>query len=143
MQVIHETICELTAAFYSAFTNIDGPAAVDVLYEICIPQALVINATGEVPAIYDLRAFIEPRRDLLASGALTAFREYEVAGSTEVFGSIAHRQSRYKKTWIDRGSHMEGSGTKIFSFVHMPQGWRIASVLWYDGVSGDHRLATE
>ena len=131
MQTSHE-IAELTSRFYSAFTNSDGPAPVDSLYDMCLPEALIVNATNETPAVYNLREFIEPRRTLLESGTLTAFREYEVSGTTELHGRIAYRMSRYEKTWIERGIQMKGAGTKIFSFVLMPQGWRIASVLWYD-----------
>jgi len=127
-----EPIVELTSAFYSAFTNSLGLAPVDVLYDICLPEALIVNATSEIPAVYNLREFIEPRRTLLQSGALTDFREYEVSGESELHGRIANRISRYQKSWIERGLQMRGAGTKIFSFVLMPQGWRIASVLWYD-----------
>lgn len=135
MQSVHKSIAELTSAFFSAFTNGGGTAPVDSLYEICLPEALIVNATGEMPAVYNLREFVEPRRTLLESGALTDFREYEVSGSTELHGRIAHRISRYEKAWIEGGLKMQGAGTKFFSFVLTPQGWRIASVLWHDGAS--------
>ena len=125
-------IAEVTSAFFAAFTNISGPAPVDSLYDICLPETVVVNATGATPAVYTLRQFVEPRRTLLESGALTEFREYEVSGDTILCGRIAHRTSRYEKTWTERGQRMHGAGTKIFSFVSTPLGWKIASVLWHD-----------
>lgn len=132
MQSAHESIGALTAAFFSAFTNSDGPAPVDRLYETCLPEALIVNATAETPIVYTLREFIEPRRALLASGTLTDFREYEISGDTNVAGRIAYRMTRYEKTWAEAGVPKHGAGTKIFSFVLVPGGWKIASVLWYD-----------
>lgn len=124
----------VTAAFFGAFTNVDGAAPVDTLYDICLPQAVIVNATAEVPAVYNLREFIEPRRTLLQSGSLTEFREYEVSGETELCGRIARRTSRYEKSWIESGVSKHGAGTKMFSFVLTPRGWKIASVLWHDDV---------
>jgi hypothetical protein len=128
----HEDIAELTSAFYSAFTNCGGPAPVDRLYDICLPEAVIVNTTSDTPAVYSLRAFIEPRRALLESGHLKEFSESEVSGETAVHGRIAHRMSRYEKGWIERGVQMRGAGTKMLSFVLMPEGWKIASVLWHD-----------
>jgi len=129
-------IDEITATFFAAFTNAGGPAPVDTLYEICLPQALIVNATNEEPAIYGLREFVEPRRELLRSGRLTDFREYEVSGETEIHGRIARRSSRYEKSWNEGSSAMRGAGTKVFSFVQLPEGWKIASVVWHDDRPG-------
>lgn len=135
MQSAHESIVDLISAFYSAFANDSGPAPVDNLYDVCLSEALIANATNEVPAVYTLREFIEPRRELLQSGTLVDFREYEVAGNTELSGRIAYRMSRYEKTWNEGGTPRRGAGTKLFSFVLTPRGWKIASVLWHDDPS--------
>jgi hypothetical protein len=133
MQSLDERIAEVTSAFYSAFTNSNGPPPLDSLYDLCLPEALIVNATSEVPVVYNLREFIEPRRTLLHNGALTNFCEYEISEATDVYVRIARRVSRYEKTWIERGLQMHGAGTKVFSFVLTPHGWKIASVLWHDG----------
>lgn len=132
MQTLHESIAALASAFYSAFTNSGGTARVDTLYDVCLPEAVIVNATNEMPVVYNLREFVEPRRTLLESGVLTDFREFEISGQTEVDGRIAQRLSRYEKAWIERGLQMRGAGTKVFSCVLTPQGWKIASVLWRD-----------
>lgn len=133
MEPSHEPIAEITASFYAAFTNVDGSAPVDVLYDLCLPQALIVNATNETPAVYTLAEFVEPRRTLLSSGTLTSFEEHEVSAQTDLEGRIARRASRYEKTWIESGTPQRGAGWKMFSFVLTPAGWKIASVLWRDG----------
>lgn len=133
---VHESLARITSVFYSAFTNSDGHAPIDSLYEICLREAVIVNATNEPPAIYSLREFVEPRRKLLASGTLSDFRECEVSSEIDFHGRIAQRISRYEKAWTERGTHMRGTGTKLFSFVQMRQGWRIASVLWHDDATG-------
>lgn len=132
MESAHEAIADITASFYAAFTNVDGPAPVDVLYELCLPQALIVNATNETPTVYTLAEFVEPRRDLLSSGTLIAFQEREVSERTDLEGRIARRSSRYEKTWIEGETQNRGAGTKMFSFVVTPAGWKIASVIWCD-----------
>ena len=131
-----EAIGEVTATFFAAFTNAYGPAPIDTLYDVCLPETVVVNATKEPPQVYGLRSFVESRRSLLSSGTLTAFREFEVSGDTVVLERIAYRTGAYEKTWTERGQRMHGGGKKIISFVLTAQGWKIASVLWYDPDSG-------
>lgn len=126
------SIDEISEAFFAAFSNAGGTAPVDTLYEICLPQAVIVNATNAEPAIYSLEQFVEPRRELLASGALVDFREYETSSETAVHGRIAQRTSRYEKMWVQDGASRHGAGTKVISFLLTPQGWKIASVLWHD-----------
>lgn len=123
---------KVVAAFFAAFSNANGSAPVDTLYEICLPKAVIVNVTNTEPAIYSLEQFIEPRRTLLSSGSLIDFREYEVSAETAVHGPIAQRTSRYEKSWTENGVSKHGAGTKVFSFVLTPRGWKIASVLWHD-----------
>jgi hypothetical protein len=132
---VRESVARITLTFYSAFTNSNRHAPIDSLYDICLPEAVIVNATNEPPAIYNLREFVEPRRQLLESGTLSDFKEYEVSSEMEFHGRIAQRISRYEKAWTERGMQMRGAGTKMFSFVQMPQGWRIASVLWHDAAT--------
>lgn len=123
---------KIVAAFFGAFSNANGAAPVDSLYEICLREAVIVNVTNTQPAIYSLEQFIEPRRTLLSNGSFIGFREYEVSSETAVHGPIAHRTSRYEKSWTENGQERHGAGTKVFSFVLTPDGWKIASVLWHD-----------
>jgi len=122
----------LTAAFYGAFTNRGGEADVDRLYRLFIPEANVIKNVGGALAVYDLHEFVEPRRALLRDGSITGFVEEETSETTEIFGNIAQRFSRYRKSWEAAGQTCNGGGAKSLQFVSTPDGWRIASLMWDD-----------
>ncbi|MDE2483263.1 MAG: DUF4440 domain-containing protein [bacterium] len=126
---------ELCARFFGAFSNAAGAAPVHRVYELCLQQAIIVNATAEPPIAYDVRAFVEPREALLANGTLTDFREYELSNETTLRGPIAWRTSRYAKEWIENGLKRQATGTKVFGFVLTTDGWRIASLLWHDDPS--------
>lgn len=121
------------SAFLGAFTNTGGSRPnVDVIREVFIPQGMIINNVGREPVLYDLDAFIEPREKLLTDGTLTEFSEWEVAERTEIFGSIAHRFSDYRKSGFLDGEWFEGSGRKTTQFIRTPDGWRMSSMAWDD-----------
>lgn len=126
------TIDETAATFFDAFTNEGGSARVDTLYDICLAEAVIVNATTPAAAVYSLSEFVEPRRELLSSGRLVDFREYEVSQQTIVHDRIAHRTVQYEKSWIENGERRSGAGMKLLSFVCTDDGWKIASVLWQD-----------
>ncbi|MET9323437.1 DUF4440 domain-containing protein [Streptomyces sp. NPDC003038] len=121
-------------AFLGAFTNTGGGRPnLGAVREVFIPQGMIIkNGLGGEPVIYDLDAFIEPRERILTDGTLTEFSEWEVAERTEVFGSIAHRFSEYRKSGVLDGEWFEGSGRKTTQFVRTPAGWRMSSMAWDD-----------
>ncbi|MFF8605476.1 DUF4440 domain-containing protein [Streptomyces sp. NPDC015346] len=119
--------------FLGAFTNTGGSRPdLDVIREVFIPQGTIIASIGGEPVVYDLDTFIEPRRKLLTDGTLTEFSEWEVAERTEIFTSIAHRSSEYRKSGILDGEHFEGTGRKTTQFVRTPAGWRMSSMVWED-----------
>lgn len=124
----------VTAEFYGAFTNRGGAADVDRLYRLFIPGANVIKNVGGALTVYDLREFVEPRRALLSDGSITDFVEEEISGTTEIFGHIAQRFSRYRKSWKAGGHTCSGGGAKSLQFVRTPDGWRIASLVWDDEI---------
>lgn len=124
---------DLMHAFLGAFTNAAGRHPnVEVIREVFIPRGMIISNVGAEPVVYDLDAFIAPRLKILTDGTLTEFSEWEVAERTEVFGSIAHRFSRYRKSGFRDGERFEGSGCKTAQFVRTPVGWRMSSVAWDD-----------
>ncbi|MFJ1677305.1 MULTISPECIES: GNAT family N-acetyltransferase [unclassified Streptomyces] len=124
---------ELMHAFLGAFTNTGGTRPnVDVVREVFIPQGTIIQNVGAEPVIYDLDAFIEPRQKILTDGTLTEFSEWEVTERTEIFGSVAHRFSEYRKSGFLNGEWFEGSGRKTVQFVRTPAGWKMSSMAWDD-----------
>jgi ribosomal-protein-serine acetyltransferase len=122
----------IVADFFAAFCNADGPATTARVYELCLPQAVMIKAVGATPEIYSLREFVEPRIALLRGGELTAFRERELDGVMTIDGNIAQRRSTYEKSGIASGRAFVTRGVKVFQFVRMPDGWKISAVAWDD-----------
>ncbi|WP_406511470.1 GNAT family N-acetyltransferase [Streptomyces sp. NBC_00161] len=126
----------LMAVFVGAFTNTgDRRPDLGVIRDVFIPQGRIIANVGDEPVIYDLDAFIEPRQKMLTDGTLTEFSEWEVTERTEIFGSIAHRFSAYRKSGFHKGRWFEGSGHKTTQFVRTPSGWKMSSLAWDDAPS--------
>ncbi len=123
----------LASAFFAAFAN-GGGAPVDLapLRTLCIPQVLVVRAAGPGPEILDLEGFIAPRERLLNDGSLVDFSEYELSARTEVFGNIAQRWCRYRKSGVLSGQPFVTEGMKGLQFLRTPLGWRISAVVWDD-----------
>jgi len=99
---------------------------------VLIPEAVIVQNSGDTPIVYNLEGFVEPRRELLANGTLLDFREWETSGRTDLFGSIAQRAGRYAKAWTADGRAFERTGAKTLQFVRTPQGWRISAFAWND-----------
>ncbi|WP_028800162.1 GNAT family N-acetyltransferase [Streptomyces sp. 142MFCol3.1] len=124
----------LMSVFIGAFTNTgDRDPDLSVIRDVFVPQGRIIANVGNEPVIYDLDAFIEPRQKMLTDGTLTEFSEWEVSERTEIFGSIAHRFSEYRKSGYRHGKRFEGSGCKTTQFLRTPSGWKISSLAWDDG----------
>ena len=133
MQSDKTAIDAVAAEFFDAFTNRNGADPnVDALYRLFLPEGIVVNNSGDAPQVFDLAAFVEPRRALLTGGGVTEFCEKEVAEKTEILGNIAQRVSRYRKSWIASERTFEGGGTKAMQLVKTPEGWKIAALAWFD-----------
>ncbi|MGZ4122853.1 MAG: DUF4440 domain-containing protein [Tumebacillaceae bacterium] len=128
---------EIVADFYKAFTNKEGMKPnVGIIHQLFIPEGMIIKNTDDVPVIYNLQQFIEPREKLLTEGLLVDFEEAETSSITEIFGSIAHRFSLYRKSGILSGERFETAGMKTMQFINTPNGWKFSSVAWDDEKSG-------
>lgn len=133
MSEVKAELDRLMSIFLGAFTNAGGGRPdLGAVREVFIPQGMIIKNVGAEPVIYDLDGFIEPREKILTDGTLTEFREWEVAERTEVFGSVAHRFSEYRKSGYLDGVWFEGSGHKTTQYVRTPEGWRMSAMAWDD-----------
>ncbi|MFF2247938.1 DUF4440 domain-containing protein [Streptomyces sp. NPDC058142] len=122
----------ITAEFFGAFDNRGGSEAdVDRIRRLTIPGAVIVS-TGPATTAYTVDEFIEPRRKLLSDGRLVEFSEWETTERTEIAGDIAARFGEYCKSGVMNGEPFEGAGTKSIQFVRTPEGWRIASFIWFD-----------
>lgn len=127
----------VVASFFSAFTS--GPdcsARLDALRDLFLPAAIVVSTGGAEPTVHDVDRFIQPRRTLLESGAMTDFREWPVDGHVQLFGDVAHWFGSYAKSWSRDGTAMSGRGMKTIQLVRTSSGWRISAAAWDDERDG-------
>ncbi|KES06431.1 acetyltransferase [Streptomyces toyocaensis] len=126
-------IDRLMGRFMDSFTNTGGRRAdLQVIRELFVPEGRIISNIGNDPVIMDVDAFVEPRQKILTDGTLTEFSEWEVSERTEIFGSVAHRFSEYRKSGVREGARFEGHGHKTTQFLRTRAGWRMSSMAWDD-----------
>jgi hypothetical protein len=130
-------IDDLTKRFYGLFTNRGGIAPnVAGIYELFIPEGTIVKTCGDVPVVYDLAGFVEPRERLLRDGELVEFEEYEVRERTSIMGNVAQRFSAYCKSGTLRGEPFEGRGVKTMLFVRANGKWKMSAAAWDDEREG-------
>lgn len=123
---------QVVRTFFAAFTSgSDIGVRLEGLRELFLPEALIVRTCG-MPTTYDVDGFIEPRRELLTSGRVTEFREWELDGTTAVYGDIAHHWCTYAKEWVENGERVTGAGAKTIQLVRTDAGWRISALAWDD-----------
>lgn len=122
----------LTAEFFGAFDNRGGRSAeVDRIRRLLIPEGVIV-CTRPTYGAYTVEEFIAPREKLLSEGRLVEFSEWETSERTEIIGDLATRFCTYSKSGLLDGAPYGGDGTKTIQFVRTPDGWRIASAVWFD-----------
>lgn len=127
-----EAIDILIGRFFALFDNRTATPDLTAIYELALPEAVIIRNPGAVPETYTLPSFIAPRARLLASGELRDFVEEELEARTDVIGHIAQRLSLYRKSGRTPGGAFTTRGVKTFQLVRTPDGWRISAMAWDD-----------
>lgn len=127
------SIDELVSGLFHSFDNrMDRAPDFDLFLTWFVEDSVIGNRTDAGVSIWSLRDFWEPRKELLTSGRLTGFHEWESESETSIFNGIAVRRSSYQKEGLLDGNPYQGGGTKCFQFALTPDGWRITSVIWED-----------
>ena len=136
----------LMGGFFRAVSFVEGTTpSYDALFELFIEAGMLIKNSLETPEITTVSQFIELRRGLIASGQLTAFKEFELAEITEIFGNVAHRFSTYEKAGMQNGAPIAARGMISTQFINTPGGWKISAMAWDDerpGIRIPERYAT-
>jgi hypothetical protein len=128
-----ELVMDLLNRFFDAVSFPEGGTpAYEELTELFSTEGRLIRTSTPTPENRRVDDFIDERRRALATGALTSFREGEVSGRTDVFGSVAHRLSTYTKSGDGPGGSFAVRGVISTQFVREPGGWRISSMAWDD-----------
>ena len=131
-----EALDALVRTFLAAFTNRGTRPDVRRIYDLALPSAVIVKATGAAPEIYSLREFVEPRQELLESGALRDFEEVEESARTDIAGNVAQRYSIYRKAGVQSGQPFSTRGVKVWQFVRLEAGWRLSALAWDDEREG-------
>jgi ketosteroid isomerase-like protein len=102
--------------------------------------ARLVNTSRQYPEIMTVDQFVARRSALVHAGELTCFEETEMAGTSKVFGNVAHRFSSYAMRGTMNGTAFEAKGAISTQFIRMPSGWKITSMVWDDELPGEsHR----
>jgi ketosteroid isomerase-like protein len=128
-------IDDLVRRFFAAFDNRAGriPSS-ERLHALFAPNAVVASHSGSAPVICTAEEFVRPRIELLSSGRLVNFSEWETHAETQVLGSLAVRRSRYAKEGELEGRPYAGTGTKFFQMALVGDSWRIVALSWIDDI---------
>lgn len=130
-------IAGIVRTFFAAFVSgAECAGRLDALRQVFLPEAVIIRTCGGEPTVYGVDSFIAPRQELLSGGSLTAFREWELSGHTEVFGDIAQHFCGYAKAGVQDGTPFTVRGMKTLQFVRTSAGWRISAAAWDDERDG-------
>jgi hypothetical protein len=126
-------IDDTTARFFAVFDNRAGkrPDA-QTFCSLFAPGAVIATHTGREVLISTPDEFVRPRIELLTSGRLVDFSEWETKSDTQLLDSLAVRHSRYEKSGRLDGNPYAGTGTKFFQLARISDTWRIVSLSWMD-----------
>jgi hypothetical protein len=135
-------ILALVHTFYGAFDN-RGSRLVraEALYALFATAATITRIAPDQVERLGLAEFIEPRVQLLHSGSLVGFHEWEVEGETVILGDIASRWSVYRKEGTLHGKPYLGAGHKLLQFYRQEGRWLISALLWQDEQNNQPWLA--
>ena len=123
----------LVRDFYSVFDNREGrECTVGQVTAFFHEAAVIAKRTASGFETSAPPQFAHPRIELLRSGTLVDFHEWETSGQTQVDGDLALRTSRYRKSGTMDGQPYAGAGTKFFQFVRDHGRWRILALAWAD-----------
>lgn len=135
-------IDEVARTLYAVFDTREGRRfEADPIRAMFVQGASIIKADCGEAVVMDVESFIAPRLALLNGGPVSEFEEHEEAARTEIFGGMARRISRYRKSWREDGQVRSGAGVKYLSLVLAGGDWKIGSLVWQDeceGLSVDH-----
>jgi hypothetical protein len=130
------SIDEVIGRFFAAFDNRDERVpAIESFDSIFAANAVVASHSGSSVSICTVQDFARPRIELLSSGRLLNFFEWEIDADNVVIGSLAVRRSRYSKSGHLDGRPYTGSGTKFFQLALLEHAWRIVALSWADDIN--------
>jgi hypothetical protein len=135
------SIDQLIGRFFAAFDNRDARCpTIESFDSLFAAKAVVAAHSSTAVSICTVEEFARPRIDLLSSGRLVNFSEWETHAENTVLGSLAVRRSKYSKSGQLDGRPYAGSGTKFFQLALVDHAWRIVALSWIDDANHGAQL---
>jgi len=131
-QESNDGIDTLIQLFYRSFNNKDYQVNLQCLEDLFCPEAVIINHNNTPIKVNEFQTFITPRQKMFDDGKIVDFLEWESAATTQVFGNIAQRMSRYGKSGFINGECIDSRGSKLFQLMRINDSWKIVALSWID-----------
>ena len=102
--------------------------------ELFAPWARITRITPEGTDALDLDGFEAMFTEMIDTGAVLSFFEYETGRRLDVFGSVAHVLSAYETKSTESAGSPFGRGLNSIQLVWDGETWSVASIVWDEGV---------
>ena len=124
-------INDLTAELYKSICfEVGGYPPVEKIKELYIPTANMIRNDDASPEIMTVDNFIKSYTERVSDGTIQSFYEGEISNITEIFGTIAHRFSTYKKILDLTNPESFSIGINSIQYIKIGNNWKISSIVW-------------
>ena len=126
-----ELIDDLTSELYKSICfEVGGHPPVDRLIKLFIPTARMIRNDEASPEVMTVDGFIKSYTERISDGTVKSFYEGEIHNITEIFGTIAHRFSTYKKILDLTKSESFSIGINSIQYIKIGENWKISGIVW-------------
>jgi len=123
----------IVQTFYESFDN-RAPRIPDgrALRDMFLPDAVIRCLKDGRAEAMSVAEFVDPRLELLRSGRLVDFHEWQTEGRTTILGDVAGHWSTYRKEGELDGEPYVGGGRKLLQLCRLDDRWVVSSLLWTD-----------
>ena len=98
------------------------------------PWARITRITPEGTDALDVDGFEAMFTEMLDTGAVLSFFEYEVGRRLDIFGSVAHVLSAYETKSSPDARSPFGRGLNSIQLIWEDKKWSVVSLVWDEGV---------
>jgi hypothetical protein len=99
------------------------------------PWARITRVTPEGTDALDVDGFEAMFTEMIDTGAVLSFFEYEVGRRLDMFGSVAHVLSAYETKSSPDASRPFGRGLNSIQLVWDGKKWVVASIVWDESMA--------
>jgi hypothetical protein len=98
------------------------------------PWGRITRITPEGTDALDVDGFEAMFTEMIDTGAVLSFFEYEVGRRLDIFGSVAHVLSAYETKSSPEARSPFGRGLNSIQLVWDGKKWSVASIVWDEGM---------